>query len=37
MTVQKVAMTNIFRARWGLATKEELPGDVYAKVLAGVL
>lgn len=36
-TVQKVAMTNIFRARWGLVTKEELPGDVYDKVMAGVL
>ena len=36
-TVQKVAMTNIFRARWGLASKGELPGDVYDKVLAGVL
>jgi len=36
-TVQKVAMTNIFQARWGLATKDELPGDVYDKVMAGVL
>ena len=36
-TVQKVAMTNIFRARWGLATRGELPGDVYDKVAAGVL
>ena len=36
-TVLKVAMTNIFRARWGLATKAELPGDVYDKVMAGVL
>ena len=36
-TVQKVALTNIFRARWGLATREELPGDVYSKVLGGVL
>ena len=36
-TVLKVAMTNIFRARWGLATREELPGDVWAKVMAGVL
>jgi len=36
-TVQKVAMTNIFRARWGLVTKDELPGDVYDKVMAGVL
>ncbi|GAI94370.1 unnamed protein product, partial [marine sediment metagenome] len=29
--------TNLFRARWGLATKEELPGDVWAKVAGGVL
>ncbi|MBA7476490.1 hypothetical protein ES707_11876 [subsurface metagenome] len=36
-TVLKVAMTNIFRARWGLASPDELPGDVYNKVLAGVL
>jgi len=36
-TVQKCALTNIFRARWGLATREELPGDVYDKVMAGVL
>lgn len=36
-TVRKCAMTNIFRARWGLATKDELPGDVYSKVLGGVL
>jgi len=36
-TVWKCALTNIFRARWGLATKDELPGDVYNKVMAGVL
>ncbi|MBA7663291.1 hypothetical protein ES703_71330 [subsurface metagenome] len=30
-------MTNIFRARWGLATRDELPKDVYDKVMAGVL
>ena len=36
-TVQKCALTNIFRARWGLATREELPGDIYDKVMAGVL
>jgi len=36
-TVQKCALTNIFRARWGLATREELPADVYNKVMAGVL
>ena len=36
-TVQKCVLTNIFRARWGLATKEELPGDIYDKVMGGVL
>lgn len=36
-TVWKCAMTNIFRARWGLAGSGELPGDVYDKVMAGVL
>ncbi len=36
-TVQKVALTNLFRARWGLVSPDELPGDVYNKVLAGVL
>jgi len=36
-TVLKCAMTNLFRARWGLASRDELPGDVWAKVMAGVL
>ncbi|MBA7686055.1 hypothetical protein ES703_94491 [subsurface metagenome] len=36
-TVWKCAMTNLFRARWGLATRDELPGDTYDKVMAGVL
>ncbi|MBA7677885.1 hypothetical protein ES703_86151 [subsurface metagenome] len=36
-TVLKCAMTNIFRAKWGLASRDELPGDVWAKVMAGVL
>ena len=36
-SILKCAMTNIFRARWGLATREELPGDVWAKVMSGVL
>jgi len=36
-TIQKCALTNIFRARWRLATREELPKDVYDKVMAGVL
>ena len=36
-TVQKVAMTNIFRARWGLVTRDEIPGDTWNRVMAGVL
>jgi len=36
-TIWKCAMTNIFRARWGLASRDELPKDVWDKVLAGVL
>ena len=36
-TVQKCALTNLLRARWGLATKDELPGDVWAKVMGGIL
>lgn len=36
-TVRKCALTNILRARWGLASPDELPGDVYNKVIAGVL
>lgn len=36
-TIQKCSLTNIFRARWGLVTKDELPGDVWDKVMAGVL
>lgn len=36
-TVLKCAMTNIFRAKWGLASRDELPGDVWDKCAAGVL
>ena len=36
-TIWKCAMTNIFRARWGLASRDEIPGDTWNKVLAGVL
>lgn len=36
-TIWKCAMTNLFRARWGLATRDELPGDIFDKVMAGVL
>jgi len=36
-TYQRVKLTNTLRARFGLASKEELPGDVWEKVMAGVL
>jgi len=36
-TYQRVKLTNILRARFGLAAKEELPGETYDKVIAGVL
>jgi len=36
-TYQRIRITNTLRARFGLATKEELPGDVFEKVQAGVL
>ncbi len=36
-TFQRVKLTNILRARFGLAAREELPGDTYDKVMAGVL
>jgi len=36
-TVQKVVMTNIFRAKWGLVSRDEIPGDTWDKVMAGVL
>ncbi|GAJ00027.1 unnamed protein product, partial [marine sediment metagenome] len=36
-TIWKVRLTNILRCRFGLMSKEEAPGDVYAKVKAGIL
>lgn len=36
-TYQRVKLTNTLRARFGLASKDELPGDTYEKVLCGVL
>ncbi|GAI63489.1 unnamed protein product [marine sediment metagenome] len=36
-TVLKVAMTNIFRARWGLASRDEIPGDTWSKIAGGIL
>jgi hypothetical protein len=36
-TFQRIKLNTILRARLGLATRDELPGDVYDKVIAGVL
>ncbi len=36
-TYQRIKLTNTLRARFGLASKDELPGDVWQKVMAGVL
>lgn len=36
-TFQRIKYNNIIRARFGLAGPDELPGDVYDKVMAGVL
>ncbi len=36
-TFQRIKLNNILRARFGLATKDELPGDVFEKVSSGVL
>jgi len=36
-TFQRIKITNTLRARFGLATREELPGDVWEKVMGGVL
>jgi len=36
-TYQRIKLTNTIRARFGLASKDELPGDTFEKVLCGVL
>ncbi len=36
-TIWKVKLTNILRARFGLASEDELPGDTWAKVKCGIL
>jgi hypothetical protein len=36
-TFQRIRLNNILRARFGLAGKDELPGDVWEKCIAGVL
>jgi hypothetical protein len=36
-TFQRIRLTNILRARFGLVSKDEIPGDTWEKVMAGVL
>lgn len=36
-TLLRCRMTDTLRCRWGLLTKEEAPGDVWAKVRGGIL
>lgn len=36
-TVLRCRMTNIIRARFGLVTRDEIPGDVWDKVMGGVV
>lgn len=36
-TIWKVKLSNLLRCRFGLMSEEEAPGDVYAKIKAGVL
>ena len=36
-TFRRVRLTNTLRARFGLVTKDEIPGDTWNKVLGGVL
>ncbi|MFA5186794.1 MAG: hypothetical protein WC551_09980 [Patescibacteria group bacterium] len=36
-TFRRIRLNNILRARFGLASKDELPGDVWEKCIAGVL
>ncbi len=33
----RVRITDILRARWGLASRDELPGNVWDKVMGGIL
>lgn len=36
-TILKVKLSNLLKCRFGLMSKEEAPGDVYDKVLGGIL
>lgn len=36
-TFQRIRLTNILRARFGLVSKDEIPGDTWDKVVAGIL
>lgn len=36
-TIQRIRLTNLLRCRFGLVSRDEVPGDTYDKVKAGVL
>lgn len=36
-TVQRVKLSNLLRVRFGLVSRDEVPGELYDKILAGVL
>jgi len=36
-TFQRIRLTNILRARFGLVSKDEIPGDTWEKCVAGIL
>jgi len=36
-TILKVKLSNLLRCRFGLVSRDEVPGDVYDKVLGGIL
>ncbi|GAI60052.1 unnamed protein product, partial [marine sediment metagenome] len=36
-TIWKVKLSNLLRCRFGLMSRDEAPGDVYDKVLGGIL
>ncbi len=36
-TIKRIRLTNILRVRFGLVSKDEVPGDCYEKVVSGIL
>lgn len=36
-TIKRIRLTNILRARFGLVSRDQIPGDTYDKVVAGIV